>query len=126
MMDSSLMDEEQVHQEASIPPTHPQSHYSGFACSTFPMNIVAGARSTKPIRPTTVLPVPPSSKMATLNLKEKAPIDPLPLSLRLPTPPTPQSTSKESSPSSSHSSPSSFQAMSGNFSGSEDSIISVA
>lgn len=118
------MEEDQVHQEtATIPPTHPQSHYGGFSGSTFPMKVVAGERSAKPIRPTPILPVPPSSKMATLNLKEKAPIDPLPLSLKLPTAP---STSKEQSPASSHSSPSAFQAMSGKFSGGGDSIISVA
>ncbi|XP_028801918.1 transcription factor MYB1R1 [Neltuma alba] len=121
VMESSLMEEEQVHQEAAIPPTHPQLYYGGFPSSTFPTKVMAGERPAKPIRP---IPVPPSSKMATLNLKEKAPIDPLPLSLKLPTSP---STSNEQSPASSQSSPSTdFQAMSGNFSGGGDSIISVA
>jgi len=96
---------------------------------------VSGERLTKPIRPTPILPVPPSSKMANLNLKEKASptnlIEPLPLSLNLPSP-TPRS-QDQSSASSGHSSPSSsssaaaFQAMSAaKFGSGGDSIISVA
>lgn len=104
-----------VHQE-SAPPKYP--HYSGFPGSAFPMTLPP-AVGAKPIRPMPILPVAPSSKMANLNLKEKAHmIDPLPLSLKLPTP------SKEPSPSSSSSS--AFEVMSGKLSGGGDSMISVA
>ncbi|XP_054825002.1 transcription factor MYB1R1-like isoform X2 [Prosopis cineraria] len=124
VMEPSLMEEEQIHHETAIPPTHPQLYYSGLPSPTFPTKTMAGERSAKPIRPMPILPVPPSSKMATLNLKEKVPIrDPLPLSLKLPTSP---STSNEQSQASSQSSPSDFQAMSDKFSGGGDSIISVA
>ncbi|KAK7309538.1 hypothetical protein RJT34_06344 [Clitoria ternatea] len=140
---STIMEEEQV-QESVVPATaaaYPPSHYGGFPGSRFPMGlapVACGERISKPIRPTPILPVPPSSKMATLNLKEKEKgsvsinlIEPLPLSLNLPSlPPLP---SEDQSPaSSSHSSPPSssaaaFQSMSaGKFSPGGDSIISVA
>jgi len=130
MESSTIMEEEQVPQEttaATVSVAYPPSHYGGFPGAGFPMGLA------KPIRPTPILPVPPSSKMASLNLKEKASptnlIEPLPLSLNLP-PPTPRS--QDHSPASSdHSSPSSsssaFQAISaGKFGGGGDSIISVA
>ncbi|XP_047158594.1 transcription factor MYB1R1-like [Vigna umbellata] len=142
MESSTIMEEEQVQQETAaltIPAAYPPSHYGGFPGAGFPMSLspvvlpASSERLAKPIRPTPILPVPPSSKMASLNLKEKASptnlIEPLPLSLNLPSP-TPRS--QDQSPASSdHSSPSSsssaFQAISaGKFGGGGDSIISVA
>lgn len=75
-------------------------------------------KSVKPIRPIPALPVPPSSKMAHLNLNNTYIRDSSPLSLKLST------SADEKSPT--HSS--AFQAMSGGFNGntSGDSIISVA
>ncbi|KAG5067988.1 hypothetical protein AAZX31_01G036600 [Glycine max] len=142
MESSTIMEEEQVPPEtvaAPLPAAYPPSHYGAFAGAGFPIAPVvlpvSGERLTKPIRPTPILPVPPSSKMANLNLKEKASptnlIEPLPLSLNLPSP-TPRS-QDQSSASSGHSSPSSsssaaaFQAMSAaKFGSGGDSIISVA
>ncbi|KAK4263319.1 hypothetical protein QN277_028749 [Acacia crassicarpa] len=121
VMESSLMEGGQVHQETPILPTHPQLYYGGFPSSSFPAKVMTAERPAKPIRPMPILPVPPSSKMANLNLKEKAPIDPLPLSLKMPT-----STSNEQSPASSQSGSTDCQAISGKFSGGGDSIISVA
>ena len=141
MESSTIMEEEQVPPEtvaAPLPAAYPPSHYGAFAGAGFPIAPVvlpvSGERLTKPIRPTPILPVPPSSKMANLNLKGKASrtnlIEPLPLSLNLPSP-TPRS--QDQSPANSgHSSPSSssaaaFQAMSAaKFGGGGDSIISVA
>lgn len=149
---STIMEEEQVGEETMMPPApptaaaaYPASHYGGFTGTAFPMGLApvvlppmaSGERPTKPIRPTPILPVPPYSKMANLNLKEKASpplpsIEPLPLSLKLPPPPPPPPPKDQSPATSGHSSPSSssssaFQAMSaGNFSGGGDSIISVA
>lgn len=145
----SLMEEEQVHQETvPIVPPKPQTHLShnlgGFPVSIFPVtltpavvplagenimeNLTLGPNShvrkstTKPIRPIPIIPVPPSSKMADLNLNQKAHADPMHLSLKLS---TASSSSDEQSSPVSHSS--AFQAMSGgNFNGSGDSIISVA
>ena len=154
MESPTIMEEEEVQQETVAPTTpgaYPPSHYGGFPGPAFPIALApvvlpvagGGERSSKPIRPTPILPVPPSSKMATLNLKEKeraSPppppppplpplIEPLPLSLKLPSPPPKDqspATSSHSSPSSS-SSASSFQVMpAGNFNGGGDSIISVA
>lgn len=74
-------------------------------------------------RPIPVFPVPPSSKLADLNLNKITISEPLPLSLNLPAPPSPSSEQK--SPAGRHTS--AFQAMSGSFnSSSGDSIISVA
>ena len=133
----SLMEEEQVHHETA-PLPKPQPHLShnlgGFPVSTFPVTLSAvshvGERqvenlpfmrtTSKPIRPIPILPVPPSSKLAELNLNQK---ETLPLSLRL----SPASSDEQSPPPpppGKHSS--AFQAMSGNFSSYEDSIISVA
>ncbi|KAL3501269.1 hypothetical protein ACH5RR_035718 [Cinchona calisaya] len=77
----------------------------------------------KLIRPIPLIPVPPSSKMADLNLNKTTLIDPLPLSLKLS---TPSSEQQSSPPPARHTS--AFQAMpSGGFdNSSEDSIISVA
>lgn len=83
-------------------------------------------KPSKPIRPIPILPVPPSSKMAALNLDKTITTmmgEPLPLSLKLATPTSPQTSSNEQqkaqSPSAAAHSSSSFQA-------SSDSIISVA
>ncbi|KAA8533063.1 hypothetical protein F0562_033404 [Nyssa sinensis] len=79
--------------------------------------------SSKLIRPIPILPVPPSSKMADLNLNNKSTKDPLPLSLKLPT--SPSSSSDQQSSPARHAS--AFQSMSGGFNNSSgDSIISVA
>ncbi|CAK8536892.1 unnamed protein product [Lathyrus sativus] len=137
---STMMEEEQFQPEtvAPLPPptpgVYPSSHYGGIPGTPFPMGLspvalpaINGERVAKLIRPTPMLP--PSSKMANLNLRDKASssssfIEPLPLSLKL------QAPSKEHSPESSgHSSPSSaFKTMStGKYSGGGgDSIISVA
>lgn len=134
----SLMEEEQVHQEIAPLPKR-QSHLShnlgGFPVSTFPATLSAVSHvgenqvenlsfmraTSKPIRPIPILPVPPSSKMAELNLNQK---ETLPLSLKL----SPASSDEQSPPPppppGKHSS--AFQAMSGNFSNNGDSIISVA
>lgn len=141
----TIMEGEQFQQEIAVPlppPTpsvYPASHYGGISGTAFPIGlapvalpVASGERLiTKPIRPTPMLP--PSSKMANLNLKEKvsSSIQPLPLSLNLQYSSLP---SKDSSPeSSSRSSPSSsssnFQAMSsGKYSGGggDSNIISVA
>lgn len=140
-----MMEEEQFQREtvAPLPPptpsVYPSSHYGGIPGTPFPMGlspvalpVMSGERAAKPIRPTPMLP--PSSKMASLNLRDKAAssssssIEPLPLSLKL------QPPSKDHSPESSgHSSPSSssssaFKTMSGGKygGGGGDSIISVA
>ncbi|KAL4639254.1 hypothetical protein ACB092_03G204200 [Castanea dentata] len=136
----SLMEEEQVHQEtAPLPKRQPHlsRNLGGFPVSTFPATLSAVSHvgenqvenlsfmrtttSTKPIRPIPILPVPPSSKMAELNLNQK---ETLPLSLKL----SPASSDEQSPPPppppGKHSS--AFQAMSGNFSSNGDSIISVA
>lgn len=85
----------------------------------------------KLIRPIPLAPIPPSSKMADLNLNKTTIPDPLPLSLKLSTPSSPaasQPSSEQQSPSSPparHTSP--FQAMPSGFDNSSgDSIISVA
>ncbi|XP_020217379.1 transcription factor KUA1 [Cajanus cajan] len=112
MESSTIMEEEQVQQEtaaAPIPAAYPPSHYGGFPGAVFPMSLapVSGERVAKPIRPTPILPVPPSSKMANLNLKEKA--------------------SPAAALSSQEQSAGAFEAISGGkFGGGGDSIISVA
>ncbi|CAL0331484.1 unnamed protein product [Lupinus luteus] len=144
MKPSTILEEEQVVQQEMVvpqPPTstvYPPSHYGAFPGSAFPMvvapvvlPVTAGERSAKPIRPTPVLPVPPSSKLASLNLKDKTSpplplIEPLPLSMKLPSPPQ----SEDQLPTRSHSSSSSaiaFQPRStGKFNGGGDNIIRVA
>ncbi|KAF2302444.1 hypothetical protein P3X46_015396 [Hevea brasiliensis] len=140
----SSMEEEQVHQETAALPLPPQpllcNNIGGFPMSNFPVSLrhvvlpVTGdnsvdklslgssssklSKSPKLLRPIPIIPVPPSSKMADLNLNQKSPTNELvPLSLKLSTP-----SSEEQSPTASTTSQSSaFQAMSGG-----DSIISVA
>ncbi|XP_031124022.1 transcription factor MYB1R1 [Ipomoea triloba] len=82
---------------------------------------------TKPTRPIPVLPAPPSSKLADLNLNRiTIAAEPLPLSLKLPTPPSPPPSSEQKAPPPGRHTPA-FQGMSGSFSSSSgDSIISVA
>lgn len=140
----SSMEEDRARQETVAASTQPQQP-GGFAVSAYPVKLapvslpVAGENSmenltlgpsssqqkplTKPIRPIPILPLPPSSKMADLNLNQKAmqtqAIEPaLPLSLKL-SAPSSSSSDEKSAPKTSHSS--AFQAMS-----SGDSIISVA
>lgn len=137
----SSMEEDKVQQETpSLPLAQPQSHFSnnlqgGFPVPAFPVTLsplvlplsgensmgklTLGPRnqpktSPKLSCPIPILPVPPSSKMADLNLNQTSLKDSLPLSLKLSTP-----SSDEQSPPATH--PSAFQAMS-----SGDSIISVA
>jgi len=142
---SSSIDGDQllVNQEtAPVPKPLPRLSHSlgGFPPSTFPVtlapvvvplggenpaeNLSLGPNShmrtsSKPIRPKPILPVPPSSKMAELNLNQKTSAELLPLSLKL----SSSSSDEQSSPSTR---PSAFQAMPGNFSSGGDSIISVA
>lgn len=128
MESSTIMEEGGVHRE-QIPPKYP--HYGGFAGSTFPMKVVPAVLPVggKPIRLTPILPVAPSSKMANLHLKEKADVthDPLPLTLKLPTPSKDQSATSSRSSSSSSTTTSAFEVMSGKLSGGGDnSMISVA
>ncbi|XP_007044445.2 PREDICTED: transcription factor MYB1R1 [Theobroma cacao] len=144
-MNSTILEEDQVHQEnvslqLPLPQSQAQAQMSRFPMSTFPVTLspvvlpVAGENnsmenltlgtspnantSPKLIRPIPILPVPPSSKMADLNLKQKIPVDPLPLSLKLS---TPSADEQSTAAAAAHSS--TFQAMS---SGDSNSIISVA
>ncbi|KAF7809228.1 transcription factor MYB1R1-like [Senna tora] len=102
-----------VHHQEQVPPRYP--HYAGFGGSNFP---VISPLGFKPIRPTPILPVAPStSKMANLNLKEKGHVTDqslAPLELKLPAAP-----SKEAS---------AFEVISGKLSGGggDNSMISVA
>ncbi|XP_042496423.1 transcription factor MYB1R1-like [Macadamia integrifolia] len=93
---------------------------TGNSINDFPMTDSNTSSTTKLVRPIPVLPAPPSLKMADLNLNQKSPIDPSPVSLKL-------STSPDQQPSSRHSA---FQAMTNFSSGDLDSnggsIISVA
>jgi hypothetical protein len=141
----SSMDGDQllVNQEtAPVPKPQPRLSHSlgGFPSSTFPLTLAPMAvplsgenpveilslgpnshirTSSKPIRPKPILPVPPSSKMAELNLNQTTPAELLPLALKL----SPASSDEQPPPSTR---PSAFQAMPGNFSSGGDSIISVA
>lgn len=128
-----------------IPPQPPRpllgSNIAGFSVSNFPMmpapmaqplaayNSLEGGLGpiggnqgemlTKPIRPIPLHPVPPSAKMADLNLNQEPSGESLPLSLKLSTPIHPSSDEQSSSSPVTHRS--AFQAISN-----EDSIISVA
>lgn len=141
-MGSTIMEEDQVHQDnASAPQLH--SHLNGNA-GRFPVtlapvilppvagdglmeNLTLGQSNqtpgpTKLIRPIPILPVPPSSKMADLNLNVPSTADPLPLSLKpiasIPTAPQSPTAGRHSS---------AFQAMAESFSNSTgDNIITVA
>nr|QWQ79387.1 MYB28 [Zanthoxylum armatum] len=134
----SSMEEDQAHREKLAVPL-PQPQPQPKQQSIYPVKLAPGAlpvtsgnymenltfgKSKKPvtssklIRPIPIHPVPPSSKMADLNLNKKAVhVDPLPLSLKLS---TPSSSSDEQSPKTPESA---FQTMS---SGDSNSIISVA
>ncbi|XVE84965.1 hypothetical protein DITRI_Ditri17bG0054200 [Diplodiscus trichospermus] len=138
-INSTILEEDQVHQEnVSLP--LPQPQMNGFPMSTFPVTLspvalplsgtnnsmedltMGSSPKAKPstpklIRLIPILPVPPSSKMADLNLNQNTHVDPLPLSLKLSTP----SSADEQSKAAAHSS--TFQPMS---SGDSNSIISVA
>ncbi|KAH7570195.1 hypothetical protein ACOSP7_018194 [Xanthoceras sorbifolium] len=146
-MGSSMEVEEQAHQETVTLP-QPQSQQT-LTCNlgSFPVSTAYPAvlpvtgenpnsvekftlgtsnqkrtSATKLIRPIPILPVPPSSKMADLNLNQKPNhnhVDPFPLSLKLPTTASSEEQSPQPPTTTSHSS--AFQAMS-----SGDSIISVA
>ncbi|KAK3223194.1 hypothetical protein Dsin_010219 [Dipteronia sinensis] len=144
-MGSSMEIEEQqaAHQEtATLPPPQPQPKLSFQAypvvvtgenpktVENFTIGTTSNQQRTSSaknlIRPIPILPVPPSAKMADLNLNQKPNhvLDSLPLSLKLST--APSSPSDQSPPpsttttTSSHSS--AFQAMTSG----GDSIISVA
>ncbi|KAG2702190.1 hypothetical protein I3760_06G078600 [Carya illinoinensis] len=142
---SSIGEDQVYHETVPLPKPqpHPCHNLGGFPMPNFPVafapsgapladenpleNLSLGPgnhtrTSSKPIRPTPILPVPPSSKMADLNLNQNTNTDPsLPLSLKLST-----ASSDEQSPPATRSS--TFQAIPGNFSSSTtgDSIISVA
>ncbi|XP_019157926.1 PREDICTED: transcription factor MYB1R1 [Ipomoea nil] len=123
-----------LEQQSSTVEKLPVAAFPMTAKPVLPPPVIAGDSShnypTKPTRPIPVLPAPPSSKLADLNLNRITSIaEPLPLSLKLPTPPSPQppssSSSEQKSPPGRHTP--AFQAMSGSFnSNNGDSIISVA
>uniref|UniRef100_A0A7N0U0T0 Uncharacterized protein n=1 Tax=Kalanchoe fedtschenkoi TaxID=63787 RepID=A0A7N0U0T0_KALFE len=75
------------------------------------------------VNPNCAIPIPPSSRLASLRLNPATILDPLPLSLRLP-----MGSASNSPASSSHSSPSGFQGVlpPDSLNSSGDSIISVA
>ncbi|KAL0385649.1 UNVERIFIED_CONTAM: Transcription factor R1 [Sesamum radiatum] len=159
--------EDQMHQENSPqPPITQQQNLSKnlekFPMSTFPVAITPLVvpitsenhienrtlgqvnqlnNSPRPIRPIPILPVPPSSKMANLNLNKTTSLQPPSLSLNLsissqsppllppsnqePSPPPPPQPSTQQSPPARHTS--TFQAIPASFNESGgDSIISVA
>ncbi|KAG6757101.1 hypothetical protein POTOM_037402 [Populus tomentosa] len=134
----SSMEEDQVHQGTpalALPQLQPRLNNNrpeGLPMSTFPVTsplngdnpmekLTLGQTnvdkmSPKLIRPTPIIPIPPSSKLADINLNQKGPKDQLTaLSLKLSTP----SSEEQSTPASTRSSV--FQTIS-----SSDSIISVA
>ncbi|XP_057493651.1 LOW QUALITY PROTEIN: transcription factor MYB1R1 [Actinidia eriantha] len=129
----STIEEDQIQQETMSHP-HLNNHLKGFpVISTFPAvlpvtgddsvdNLALGHINEANCSPNLFrpVPVPPSSKMADLNLNHTPTVDPLPLSLKPSTSP-----SDQNPPPARHVS---FQAMSGGFnSGSSgESIISVA
>lgn len=145
-MVSTILEEDQVHQETTSPPqlhSHPNGSAGGFPVPTFPVTLPPVALPVtsegpiesltlgqsnptkgpnKLIRPIPILPVPPSSKMADLNLNIPSAADPLPLSLM------PSASTPAGSPSPTATRhPSAFQNMSESFnSSSGESIISVA
>ncbi|KAM7468595.1 hypothetical protein LguiB_016157 [Lonicera macranthoides] len=138
----SSMEDHQLHQKtvshSPLQPLHQKN--KGFPVSVFPAMLpVTGGNSIENltlgqsnqvknspnlIRPVPVLPVPPSSKMADLNLNHTTPTESMPLSLKL-SAPLPSSSSDQKSPAARRTS--GFQGMSASFnSSSGDSIISVA
>ncbi|XP_043723476.1 transcription factor MYB1R1-like [Telopea speciosissima] len=120
-------EEEQILQEnttqADLPPP-PINCNMGFPVPAYPMTLTGSSGSndtpTKLVRPTPVIPVPPSSRMADLNLNQNSPVDSSPLSLKLSTSPDQQQSSRHSA----------FQAMpnfnAGDLDSNGGSIISVA
>ncbi|XP_010272144.1 PREDICTED: transcription factor MYB1R1-like [Nelumbo nucifera] len=136
------IEEETVHQETATQPPAPVNCNIAYPVPAFPVTlspvVLPGSGEnpaesltlvqsdltrapTKLVRPIPVLPIPPASRMANLNLNQQSSMDPSPLSLKLFTP------SSDQQPSSRHSA---FQSMS-NFSAGEldsngGSIISVA
>ncbi|KAF8407982.1 hypothetical protein HHK36_007122 [Tetracentron sinense] len=124
---SSLFD---ITTDTAQPPPEMNCNQGGFPEPAFPMmlshaslnameNPMLGQGderniSTKLIRPVPVIPVPPASRMADLNLNKKSTVDPSPWSSKL-------STSSDQPPSQKHSA---FQAIS-SFNG-RDSMIRVA
>ena len=146
---SSSMEEDQVYQETATPalpqlqlqPCLNSNRPGGFPMSTFPVTVISPVTSPvsgdnplekltsgptsvnkklpKLVRPVPIAPIPPSSKMADLNLNQKSPKDQFPaLSLKLSTPSSEQQ-QQQPPPASTHSS--TFPAIS-----SSDNIISVA
>ncbi|XP_028754347.1 transcription factor MYB1R1 [Neltuma alba] len=108
MESSATAEEGRVHQE-SVPPKYP--HYGGIGGSAFQMTLSPPMKpmGAKLIRPTPILPVAPSPKMANLNLREEGHVaDTLPASKEKPS--------------------LAFEVMSGKLSGAGDSnsMISVA
>ncbi|KAL6983580.1 hypothetical protein U1Q18_016964 [Sarracenia purpurea var. burkii] len=143
----SVMEEDQIQQETiSQPPT--AHNLKEFPVSVFPVTLsplvlsVTGDKSIDNLalghteestcspnlaRPISVLPVPPSSKMADLNLNHTPTAEPLTLSLKISTT-SPSATSaatsdREKTPPARHSP--AFQAMSDSFNGSSGDSISV-
>ncbi|KAJ7943563.1 transcription factor MYB1R1-like [Quillaja saponaria] len=130
--DTFMESEEQFLQETPIPTLKLNQNYGGIPGSNFPVKLgqvvvpvsasekypMENLTSTKPIRPKPILPVPPSMKMANLILNT----NPARTSSIEPLPPLPTDQQSPSTPG--HSS--AFPAMSGKFSNSGDSIISVA
>ncbi|KAJ4973810.1 hypothetical protein NE237_006984 [Protea cynaroides] len=113
-----------AYQMSLSPPTVQASSGSNINDTPMMENLTLGqgdtASSTKLVRPIPVVPVPPSSRMADLNLNQKSPMDPSPLSLKLSTSPDQHTSSRHSA----------FQAMTSFNAGDLDSnggkIISVA
>ncbi|GLT74254.1 hypothetical protein SLA2020_460600 [Shorea laevis] len=145
---SPILEEEQSHRPIPFSQENTNRSIGGFPMSTFPVTLTPvalppvagesskekltlgrsnqGRASPRLIRPVPILPIPPSAKLADLNLNQKSPpAEDLPLSLKLSTPSSEekqepsQAPPPPSSSSSTHSS--AFQTIS-----SGDSIISVA
>ncbi|KAL5725328.1 hypothetical protein ACHQM5_008483 [Ranunculus cassubicifolius] len=143
---SSLFDitteEENIHQENPIPPSPPpaalpvqaSTNTTGFAVPTFSLSL--GSENTNVIRPTPIHTVPPSSRMANLNLNQKSMVGDSSSSLSLKlstTTTTTTATEQQQQVQSSPTKHSALQAMSPSYSSSGDmesnnggNIISVA
>ncbi|KAL8161575.1 hypothetical protein V2J09_013064 [Rumex salicifolius] len=122
VMNSSSNDE-QLHQEPHAPTKPPLNQTTK---TQVPTTVVGESSNSVAAAPLRMLPVPPSSKMADLNLNESpepisVELDPLPLSLSLSMTPAPED---QSAGKGRHSASTSLQSV--GFSGSGDSIISVA
>nr|UNZ81756.1 transcription factor MYB 2 [Rheum palmatum] len=130
---NSCSNDEQLYPD-SHSPSKPPLNQTTKTPTNFPMTLpqapplptmtIVGESSNSAAAPLQMLHVPPSSKMADLNLNESPEpigVDPLPLSLSLSTAPAPED---QSSGGARHSAATSLQSV--GFSGSGDSIISVA